>query len=118
SFLGLADYYKRFVEGFSSIASTLTTLTQQKVKFLWLKACEKSFQELKDRLTSAPILTLLKGTDGFVIYCDASRIGLRCVLMQNENVIVYASRNLKIHENNYPTHDLELTKNLNLCQRI
>ncbi|WMV19933.1 hypothetical protein MTR67_013318 [Solanum verrucosum] len=81
SFLGLAGYYRRFVEGFSSIASPLTTLTQKKAKFVWSKDCEKSFQELKDRLTYTPLLTLPKGTNGFVVYCDASRVGLRCVLM-------------------------------------
>ncbi|WMV41650.1 hypothetical protein MTR67_035035, partial [Solanum verrucosum] len=62
----------------------------------------------KDRLTTAPVLTLPKGTDGFVVYCDASRIGLGCVLMQNGKIIVYSSRQLKNHEKNYPTHDLEL----------
>ncbi|KAH0651615.1 hypothetical protein KY284_031527 [Solanum tuberosum] len=108
SFLGLACYYRRFVEGFSSIASPLTALTQKKAKFVWLEACEKSFQELKDRLTSAPVLTLPKGTDGFVVYCDASRMGLGCVLMQNGKITAYASRQLKVHEKNYPTHDLEL----------
>ncbi|WMV46265.1 hypothetical protein MTR67_039650 [Solanum verrucosum] len=86
----------------------MTTLTQNKAKFIWSKACEKNFQELKDRLTSAPVLTLPEGTDGFVVYCDASRIGLGCVLIQNGKVIGYASRQLKIHEKNYPTHDLEL----------
>ncbi|WMV24317.1 hypothetical protein MTR67_017702 [Solanum verrucosum] len=108
SFLGLADYYRRFVEGFSSIASPLTSLTQKKAKFLWSKACEKSFQELKDRLTSTLVLTLLEGTDGFVVYCDASKVGLGCVLMKNGKVIAYASRQLKVHGKNYPTHDLEL----------
>ncbi|WMV50854.1 hypothetical protein MTR67_044239, partial [Solanum verrucosum] len=108
SFLGLAVYYKRFVEGFSSIASPLMAMTQKKVKFLWLEACEKSFQELKDRHASAPVLTLPEGTDGFVVYCYASRIGLGCFLMQNGKFIAYASRQLKIHEKNYPTHDLEL----------
>ena len=81
SFLGLAGYYRRFVEGFSSIDSPLTALTQKKVKFEWSEACEKSFQELKDRLTYAPVLTLPEGTEGFVVYCDASRVGLHCVLM-------------------------------------
>ena len=108
SFLGLASYYRRLVEGFSSIASPLTTLTQKKAKFIWSKACEKSFQELKDKLTSAPVLTLLEGTDGFVVYCGTSRVGLGCVLMQHGKVIAYASRKLKVHENNYPTHDLEV----------
>ena len=68
----------------------------------------KSFQELKDRLTKAPVLTLPEGTDGFVVYCDASRVVLGCVLMQNGKVITYASRQLKVHKKNYPTHDLEL----------
>ncbi|WMV37422.1 hypothetical protein MTR67_030807 [Solanum verrucosum] len=108
SFLGLADYHRRFIEGFSSIVSPLTTLTQNKDNFIWYEACEKSFQEFKDILTSSPVFTLLEGTDGFVVYCDASRIGLRCVLMQNWKVITYASRQLMIHEKNYPTHDLQL----------
>src|SRR5688572_23431403 len=108
SFLGLAGYYRRFVEGFASISSPLTKLTQKKEKFQWSLDCEKSFQELKDRLTKAPVLTLPEGTDGFVVYCDASRVGLGCVLMQNGKVIAYASRQLKVHEKNYPTHDLEL----------
>ncbi|WMV33399.1 hypothetical protein MTR67_026784 [Solanum verrucosum] len=107
-FLGLASYYRRFVEGIFSIASSLTTLTQKKVKFIRSEACEKSFQEMKDRLTFAPVLTLPKRTDIFVVYCDASGIGLGCVLMQNGKVIAYASRHLKDHEKNYPTHDLEL----------
>jgi len=108
SFLGLAGYYRRFVEGFSSIASPLTALTQKKSKFEWSESCEKSFQLLKDKLTSAPVLTLPEGTEGFVVYCDASRVGLGCVLMQHGKVIAYSSRQLKIHEKNYPTHDLEL----------
>ncbi|WMV50916.1 hypothetical protein MTR67_044301, partial [Solanum verrucosum] len=82
SFLDLFGYYRRFFEGFSSIATPLTTLTQKKAKFLWSEACEKSFQELKDRLTSTPVLTLPKGTDRFLVYCDASRVGLGCVLTQ------------------------------------
>ncbi|XP_019258898.1 PREDICTED: uncharacterized protein LOC109237094 [Nicotiana attenuata] len=77
SFLGLAGYYRRFVEGFSSISSPLTRLTQKKVKFQWSDACEKSFEELKKKLTSAPVLTLPEGTEGFVVYCDASGIVVR-----------------------------------------
>ncbi|KAH0695863.1 hypothetical protein KY289_013345 [Solanum tuberosum] len=107
-FLGLASYYRRFVEGFSSISPPLTTLTQKKVKFEWSESCERNFQLLKDKLTSAPVLTLPEGTEGFVVYCDASRVGLGCVLMQHGKVISYASRQLKIHEKNYPTHNLEL----------
>ncbi|KAH0639444.1 hypothetical protein KY285_036030 [Solanum tuberosum] len=107
-FAPLAGYYRRFVEGFSSISYPSTKLTQKTVKFQWSEACEKSFQELKKRLTSAPVLTLPEGTQGFVVYCDASRVGLGCFLMQNGKVIAYASRQLKVHEKNYPTHDLEL----------
>ncbi|KAH0758120.1 hypothetical protein KY290_021613 [Solanum tuberosum] len=116
SFLGLAGYYRRFVEGFSSIASPLTRLTQKKVKIQWSYDCENSFAELKTRLTITPILTL---RDGYVIYWDASRVGLGCVLMQQDKAIAYASRQLKGHEKNYPTHDLELAavKELNLRQR-
>ncbi|XP_070013345.1 uncharacterized protein [Nicotiana sylvestris] len=89
SFLGLAGYYRRFVEGFSTLASPLTKLTQKAVKFQWFDACEKSFQ-LKSRLTTAPVLTLPEGTEGFVVYCDASRIGLECVLMQHGKANVVA----------------------------
>ncbi|WMV18658.1 hypothetical protein MTR67_012043 [Solanum verrucosum] len=108
SFLDLTGYYRRFVEGFSSIASPLTALIQKKAKFIWSETCKKSFQELKDRLTSALVFTLLEGTNGFVVYCNASRIGLGYVLMQNWKVLAYASRQYKIHEKNYPTPDLEL----------
>ncbi|WP_457833166.1 ribonuclease H family protein, partial [Staphylococcus aureus] len=108
SFLGLAGYYRRFVEGFSRIATPLTQLTRKDIKFVWSKECEKSFQELKRRLISAPVLTIPSGSDGFVIYSDASGKGLGCVLMQHGKVIAYASRQLKEYERNYPTHDLEL----------
>lgn len=108
SFLGLAGYYRRFVEGFSSLAMSLARLTRKGTRFVWSMECERSFAELKQRLTSAPILTLPLGTGGFVIYSDASKKGLGCVLMQHGKVIAYASRQLKSHEENYPTHDLEL----------
>ncbi|XP_070039365.1 uncharacterized protein [Nicotiana tomentosiformis] len=108
SFLSLARYYWKFVEGFSTLASLLTKLTQQAVKFQWSDACERSFQELKSRLTTAPMWTQQEGTDEFVVYCDASRIGIGCVLRQHGNGIAFASRQLKNHENNYPTHDIEL----------
>ncbi|KAH0730162.1 hypothetical protein KY289_001350 [Solanum tuberosum] len=107
SFLGLLEYYTRFVEGLSSISSHLTKLTKTKVRFQWSEACEKNFQELKKSLTTAPVLTLPKGTQGFVVYCDASRVGLGCVLMHNDKVIAYTSRQLKVHKKNYPTHDIE-----------
>ena len=108
SFLGLAGYYRKFVEGFSKIAAPLTKLTRKDVKYDWVDACQQSFEELKSRLTSTPVLALPNGRDGFVVYSDASRQGLGCVLMQNDRVIAYASRQLKKHEQNYPTHDLEL----------
>jgi len=81
SFLGLAGYYRRFIEGFSTIASPLTKLTHKEVKFIWSKECEESFQELKERLTSAPVLALPSGIEGFVVYSNASKRGLGCVLM-------------------------------------
>ena len=108
SFLGLAGYYRRFIEGFSTIASPLTKLTRKEVRFNWSKECDESFQELKRRLTSAPVLALPSGTEGFIVYSDASSRGLGCVLMQHGKVIAYASRQLKPHEVNYPVHDLEL----------
>ena len=108
SFLGLAGYYKKFVEGFSKIAAPLTKLTRKDVKYDWVDVCQQSFEELKGRLTSALVLALPNGRDGFVVYSDASRQGLGCVLIQNDRVIAYASRQLKKHEENYPTHDLEL----------
>ena len=108
SFLGLAGYYRKFVEGFSKIVATLTKLTKKDVKYDWVDACQPSFVELKDRLTSAPVLSLPNRRDGFVVYNDAFRQGLGCVLMQNDKAIAYASRQLKKHEENYHTHDLEL----------
>ena len=105
SFLGLAGYYRKFVEGFSKLAAPLTKLTRKEEKFVWSEACQQSFDELKQKLTSAPVLTLPSGQDGYTVYCDAFRQGLGCVLMQHENVIAYASRQLKKHEQNYPTHD-------------
>ena len=108
SFLGLAGYYRRFVGGFSRIAVPLTTLTRKGEEFIWTTECEKSFQELKEKLVTAPVLTIPLGTEGFVIYSDASHKGLGCVLMQHGKVVAYASRQLKDYERNYPTHDLEL----------
>ncbi|GJX44118.1 actin [Tanacetum coccineum] len=107
-FLGLAGYYRRFIEGFSKIAKPMTKLTQKNVKFDWSEKAEAAFQLLKQKLCSAPILALPEGSENFVVYCDASRKGLGAVLMQREKVIAYASRQLKIHEKNYTTHDLEL----------
>ncbi|GKB06137.1 putative reverse transcriptase domain-containing protein [Tanacetum coccineum] len=107
-FLGLAGYYRRFIEGFSKIAKPMTKLTQKKVAFEWGDKQEAAFQTLKNKLCSAPIVALPQGAENFIVYCDASHKGLGAVLMQNEKVIAYASRQLKIHEKNYTTHDLEL----------
>ncbi|XP_073121391.1 uncharacterized protein [Henckelia pumila] len=93
SFLGLAGYYRRFIQDFSKIALPLTSLTRKGVKFVWSDQCEKSFAELKERLMSAPVLAIPEGTGHFVVYTNASKSGLGA---------------LKVHERNYPTHDLEL----------
>ncbi|GKD42108.1 putative reverse transcriptase domain-containing protein [Tanacetum coccineum] len=104
----LTGYYRRFIEGFLRIAKSMTKLTQKGVKFDWGDKQEAAFQLLKQKLCSAPILALPEGSKDFVVYCDASHKGLGAVLMQREKVISYASRQLKIHEKNYTTHDLEL----------
>ncbi|KAL0439630.1 UNVERIFIED_CONTAM: Transposon Ty3-I Gag-Pol polyprotein [Sesamum latifolium] len=108
SFLGLAGYYRRFIKDFSVVAKPLTNLLKKNTPFNWNDRCAQSFEELKRRLTSAPILALPSGDGGYVVYTDASRQGLGCVLMQHGKVIAYASRQLRPHEMNYPTHDLEL----------
>ena len=109
SFLGLAGYYRRFVEHFSFLSTPLTRLTRKWIKFKWGERCEQSFQELKNYLIISQVLTLPTTGTGYIVFSDASRQGLGCVLMQNGRVIAYASRQLKKHETNYPTHDLELT---------
>ncbi|WVZ89946.1 hypothetical protein U9M48_036291, partial [Paspalum notatum var. saurae] len=108
SFLGLAGYYRRFIKDFSKIAKPMTSLTKKNVKFIWSPKCEEGFQELKKFLTTAPVLAQPDVTKPFDVYCDASGQGLGCVLMQEGRVIAYASRQLRKHEANYPTHDLEL----------
>ncbi|GKF64681.1 putative reverse transcriptase domain-containing protein, partial [Tanacetum coccineum] len=107
-FLGLADYYRRFIKDFSKIAKSLTELTQKNKKYIWGKDQDSAFQLLKHKLCEAPILALAEGNDYFVVYCDASHQGLGAVLMQREKVIAYVSRQLKPNEENYTTHDLEL----------
>src|SRR5262249_27011437 len=108
SFLGLVSYYYHFVQDFLRLVAPLTSLTRKNVRFQWIEDYESSFQRLKEYLTSAPILVLPSRTDGYTVYCDASRVGLRCVLMQYGRVIAYGSRQLMNHEKNYPIHDLEL----------
>jgi len=108
SFLGMAGYYRRFVKDFWKIATPLTRLLRKDHKFGWTEECEASFQELKKKLVTAPVLVIPEGNEGYVVYGDASRQSLGCVLMQNGKVVAYASRQLRPHELNYPTHDLEL----------
>ncbi|GAA0152574.1 hypothetical protein LIER_37518 [Lithospermum erythrorhizon] len=105
SFLGLAGYYRRFIQDFSLIATPMTKWTRKDVPFVWSEECEICFNELKRRLTTLPMLILPSGNEGYVVYSDASHQGLGCVLMQNGKVIAYASRQLKNHERNYPTHE-------------
>ncbi|GJY06213.1 putative reverse transcriptase domain-containing protein [Tanacetum coccineum] len=107
-FLGLVGYYRRFIEGFLKIAKSMTKLTRKGVKFDWGDKQEAAFQLLKHKLCSTPILALPEGSKDFIVYCNASHKGLGVVLMQREKVISYVSRQLKIHEKNYTTHDLEL----------
>jgi hypothetical protein len=108
SFLGLAGYYRRFIENFSKIAKPLTFLLEKGVDFSWTDERQMAFDELKKRLTTAPVLTLLDQSKRFTVYCDALKDGLSCFLMEEGRVIAYGSRQLRRHELNYPTHDLEL----------
>jgi hypothetical protein len=108
SFLKLARYYWRFIEGFSKSSKPMTELLEKEKQFKWTPASESSFQELKKRLTTASILVMLDIEKPFSIYCDVSGQGLGCVLMQDGHVVVYASWQLRKHEVHYPIHDLEL----------
>jgi hypothetical protein len=108
SFMGLAGYYKIFHEGFSNIAHPITSLQRKGMKFQWKLDCEKSFQHLKQLLTSSPILRIAYPNEDFIVCTDACNEGLGGFLNQNGFVICYESRKLKEHERNYDTHDLEL----------
>ena len=108
SFMGLARYYRRFIEGFSKVAHTITSLQTKGINFKWTLRCEESFQQLKNLLTSAPVLKIADLEFFFVVCADACNQGLAEVLMQDNHVICYESRKLKEHEKNYATHDLEL----------
>ena len=90
--MGLARYHRRFIEDFSRLAAPMTRLTQKEVKFDWDDRCEEAFQELKIRLTLAPILIVLDRGQGYTVYCDASRAGLGCVLIQSGRVVAHGSR--------------------------
>nr|GFC91944.1 putative reverse transcriptase domain-containing protein [Tanacetum cinerariifolium] len=108
SFLGLAGYYRRFIENFSKIAKPLTLLTQKNKTYVWGDKQDEAFRILKEKLCNAPMLALLDGPNDYVVYCNASKQGFGCVVRQRGKVIAYVSRQLKTHENNYTTHDLEL----------
>jgi hypothetical protein len=108
SFIRMVEYYQWFIEGFSKIARPMTTLLANKVEFKWTQKCKEAFEALKEKLTTAPILILPDVHKPFLVYCDASYIGLGCVLMREGRVMAYSSRQLKVHKKNYPIHDLEL----------
>jgi hypothetical protein len=108
SFLSLAGYYRRFIEGFSKISKPMTELFEKGKTFDWTARREASFQELNKRLTTAPVLTMPDMEKPFSIYCDTSGQGIGCVLMQDGHVVAYASRQLRKHEEKYLTHNLEL----------
>ena len=108
SFLGLAGYYRWFVKGFSVIAFSLTKLLQKGVNFEWDDKCQSSFDQLKKILVEAPVLTQPTPGREYALYNDASKVGMGCVLMQDGKVVAYASRQMKLHEQKYLTHDLEL----------
>jgi hypothetical protein len=108
SFLGLAGYYRRFIPDFSRIAKPITELLKKEAKVVWGQKCEDDFHTLRQHLTIALVLAQPDSSKPFDVYCDASSTGLGCVLMQDNRVIAYASRALRTHEQNYPTHDLEL----------
>ena len=107
-FMGLAGYYRRFIEGFSKVAHAITSLQKKGVKFEWTSRCEESFQQWKNLLTSAPVSKVADPEKDFVVCAYACRQGLGGVLMQDNHMICYESRKLKEHEKNYATHDLEL----------
>jgi hypothetical protein len=108
SFLGLVGYYCRFIKDFSKRVKPMTKLLEKNKALEWTAECQASFEELRKRLTLAPVLVLPDLTKKFDIYCDASRRGLGCVLMQEGQIVCYASRQVRKHEENCPTHDLEL----------
>ena len=108
SFLGLVGYYRRFIQDFSKIAAPLTRLTWKEAPFVWDWQFEESFNELKACLVTSPVLALPFGSRGFTVYSDACGTSLGCVLKQHGRVVAYASHQLKDHEKNYPTHDLEM----------
>jgi hypothetical protein len=92
SFIGMARYYRRFIEGFSKIARPMATLLENKVEFKWTLKCQEAFEALREELTTAPVLVLHDVHKPFSVYCDACYNGLRCVMMQEGRVVAYLSR--------------------------
>jgi hypothetical protein len=109
SFLGLVGYYQRFIPSFSKIAKPITELLKKGNKYVWSKDCDEAFQTLKNLLTTSPVLAQPDIAKSFDVYCDAYGTSLGCVLMQEGQVILYWSQQLRCHEEHYLTHDLELT---------
>lgn len=116
SFMGLASYYRRFVEGFSKIENPITSLQRKGKRFVWTEQSDKAFQILKGKLTSRPILKVPDLNGNFTVITDASNEGLG-VLVQDEGVVAYESRKLKTHEVNYAPHDLELATIVHALQK-
>jgi hypothetical protein len=108
SFLGLAGYYRRFISNFSKITKPITELLMKGTNYIWSETCDDAFKHLKKLLTTSPVLAQPDTMKSFDVYCDASRTGLGGVLMQEDRVISYSSRQLRHHEEHYPTHNLEL----------
>jgi hypothetical protein len=108
SFLGLVGYYRRFILNFSKIVKPITELLKKGNKYVWSGACDEAFKHLKKLLTTSPVLAQPDTTKPFNVYCDASGTGLGGVLMQEGQVVSYSLRQLRCHEEHYPTHDLEL----------
>jgi hypothetical protein len=108
SFLRLAGYYRRFIPDFSKLVKPITSLLKNDIKFNWSSNCNEAFERLNILLTTAPVLAQSDISRPFDVYCDTSGSGLGVVLMQEGRVIAYASRQLRRHEEHYPTHDLEL----------
>jgi hypothetical protein len=104
----MAGYYHRFIPNFSKIAKPITDLLKKEEKFIWNAERDEAFKTLKKLLTISPVLAQSDIVKSFDVYCDTSGTGLGCVLMQEGRVVTYSSRQLRPHEEHYPTHDLEL----------
>jgi hypothetical protein len=108
SFLGLVVYYRRFIPNLSKIVKPITELLKKGTKYVWSKYYDDAFQILKKLLTTSPVLAQPDIAKSFDVYCDAFDIGLGCVLMQEGRIISHSLRQLRRHEEHYPTQDLKL----------